>query len=224
MEWASEMQREWLGQDAEAVLMAAEMAELMGDLRQGVVVRVRLSTGDAVWVRLTKSGALQCLAIAPWDDVWSVDVVDEAAFFSIVWPVTWRTKGRDRSRKGDRDPYRIGGFCAVRVGDAREVMLCEVAALQGGDVLSVRTVLDGPEMPPGALAGASTWWPVDAKHDEGARKLMEQAGRPLLIHNWRLACMRMSNAVMPAMRKAKMRRDAARKDKPEGGATPGSLA
>lgn len=166
--------------DAGALLARAETADMLGLWPDGTLLRVRGEDGRAAWLwRATDGNGVMCCAVAPWDDVWTCDTVDGAAWFATPAGPDWLTKARlgaskqDWQSKHDRRlaPWPGGAVWAVGMipvdgkPKARQALLCKVARVEDGRLVEVFTEDGGLPVPVSSL-GASRWIPQD-KFPEG---------------------------------------------------------
>ena len=185
MMWASEWQSEMIGDEAGRIAQAATAVHAMGLWASDHVMRFKLDSGEAAWLRVTREGALQCVAIAPWDDVWTVDCVHVGAFFGGgAWPDTWRTKRASALSLGPKPLDWSSGWAIGILSDKHTVKLCRVARLDDGRLAAVE-MQDGIEC---ALADhpAVKWWPYD-RFPQGVQRLWD-SGRTT-FHNYHLFAM-----------------------------------
>lgn len=164
--WSNDEQAAMLGDEAKSVMERAVFMRAAGLWPKAHAMRFRLASGEAAWLRVTSAGALQCVAIAPWDDTWQVDCVSEVDMFGRgVWPSTWRRKSR-MDRKTTLPVHAAGYECGWAVGlypDKMRVTLCKPTAWTGRTLEMVQTMDDGPEVPISSHV-AVKWWPFDRFH------------------------------------------------------------
>lgn len=192
MDWSSEFDTAFLGEDASGAMAAAEVAEMLG-WPERHVLRYRTSAGDAAWLRLTKSGKLTCCAIAPWTSLHDADWVHEGALFGgEPWPREWRTKRRvgvdDRvlPPRNDWSLFQVGGFACGMLAK-KHAMLCKVVDVApDGTLRRVQTSPDGPELDVAEMQ-ATRWFGL-TKWPEGCATLWESG--TWQFHNYPLLTIR----------------------------------
>lgn len=208
MQWASDMQSGWLGDDAPKVLEAAWIAKMVDGWGGDTVRRFRLSTGDALWCRLTKSGDLASVIACPWGRPVDKDTMPLSELYLLnhpSWPEWCRTKqphlrgsGQDtlEAARAAHDPYTLDGMCVGLHSDRKTVTMFAVGSLDGAALESVRVDYDddASDVPVASLAHIVRWWPLDKKHETGAKILIARKS-PYPCHNWRLLTMQCANAV-----------------------------
>lgn len=189
MEWRSGLDAEMVGADCGMVLEKAELAEMLGELGEGLAHCVPCFEGLAI-VKLTDAGRLQCVAMAP-SGAMPEGPIAELVLFSRPWPSDWRTKRKDaRPIPQDAQGYRLGGFVACLMG-GRSVALGMVTSLDSeGGLAGLMLRKEGPEIAPSDV-GARRFWPFH-RWQEGALLLWQRLeGR--IVHNYQLACIQASN-------------------------------
>lgn len=189
MLWASDAQRDMVGDDAARIVQEYGALHAMGLWPDKHVMRARLVGGEAAWLRVTKEGMLQCVALAPWDDVWTVDCVAEAAFFGRgTWPPTWKRKLEVLGPA----PVRNGYDCGWAVGllpDKVQCVLCKPEQWTAHALHSVQVEIDGPVLSV-AEHSALRWWPY-ANFTAGVEALW--AARRTQFPNYRFLAISASN-------------------------------
>jgi hypothetical protein len=191
MEWRSGLDAELIGADCGDVLERAALAEMLGELGEGLAYCVEFSEGLAI-VRLTGAGRAQCVAIAPKGTI-GEGPISEGELFRQAWPSDWRTKrkeARGRELPQDAQGYELGGFACLLM-EGRSVALALVTRLgEGGELAGLVLEPGRGEIAP-SEAGARRVWPFH-RWQEGARILWErQGGR--IVHNYQLACIQAAN-------------------------------
>jgi hypothetical protein len=189
MEWVSGLDADMAGSDCGDVLERAALAEMLGELGEGLAYCVPCCEGLAI-VRLTKAGRLHCVAVAPYGAM-PEGPISESELFARPWPSDWRTKRKGvRVIPEDARGYELGGFaCLLMAG--RSVALGLVTRLsEGGDVLGLVLMPEGAEIAP-SETGARRIWPFHRWQAGAALLWAKQKGR--IIHNYQLACMQASN-------------------------------
>jgi hypothetical protein len=189
MEWVSGLDAEIVGADCDRVLERAALAEMLGELGEGLAYCVPCCEGLAI-VRLTRAGRLHCVAIAPKGAI-VAGPIRESELFARPWPSDWRTKRKDvRVIPADAQGYELGGFaCLLLAG--RSVALGMVTRLsEGGDVLGLILAPEGAEIAPSETS-ARRIWPFHRWQAGAALLWARQKGR--IIHNYQLACIQASN-------------------------------
>lgn len=186
MIWASDWQTAFVGDDAHRLLGEAAALHAMGLWEAQHVMRFRTHDGKAAWLRITQDGGLQCVAIAPWDDVWTVDSVHVGKFFGgVAWPDTWRTKRASAMDMGPKPLDWSSGWAIGILDDKHTVRLCRVARLDGEGKLAAVEIAEGLECAR-ADHPAVKWWPYD-RFGQGVQRLWD-SGRTT-FHNYHLFAM-----------------------------------
>ncbi len=200
MDWLNDAQRDFVGGEAAELRGKAEAMRLLGIWPDAHAMRFKLDDGRAAWLRVTDTGALVCVAIAPWGDWWQIDCVPEIALFGGgAWPDTWQRKARVRKPPVLRLDWSCG-WALGQMADKHTVRLCKAVRWDGETLLSVRTDDEGPEI---AIADhlAVRWWPYD-RYQDGVASLWNQ-GRTT-FHNYRLFAMQ---AAVAERKRAKPSKD-----------------
>lgn len=185
MKWHNDYQRAFVGEDADRIAQAASAMHAMGLWPAQHVMRFKLDNGEAAWLCVTASGGLQCVAIAPWDDVWQCDSVHVGAFFGGgAWPATWRRKRAEMAPAVAQAHDWTAGWAIGLLPDKHTVQVCRVARFTGSR-LDVVEIDEGIEC---AIAAhpAVKWWPYGRFH-EGVYELWRM-GRTT-FHNYHLFAM-----------------------------------
>ncbi len=177
MDWHSDIQRAFVGDDADALLATARQWRHMGLWPDGMLMRLRMTTGEAAWLRVTNSGGLQCVAIAPWDDGWQSDFMPHAALYGQgKWPATWRRKAIDLAGWDKARPdiaWEGQAWALGLLADKASVVLCKPLAWTDArlDVVLVDPVEDI------SIATrdheALRWWPYD-RFPQGVQALWDK--------------------------------------------------
>ncbi len=195
MEWSTPSDAEFLGDDAAGALASAAAVDDLLGWPDGLAMRYRTRDGSAAWLRLTKTGALHCCAIAPWDDRFAADWVADADMFDgLAWPATWRTKRTVGIRQlptphNDWAVFAEGGFaCGMLVN--KHAILCKVIALgEDGALAKVQPTPDGPELAIADMPHVRRWFGL-TKWPDGCAALWE--GGIWQFHNYPLLTIRAS--------------------------------
>lgn len=166
---------------------AAELAHMCGTWPDGHVLRVRGMDDRAVWVWCNVEGDLRCLGVAPWGDTWDCDAVDAASFFARLPPDTWLTKSRAKLTRTDWTKnasakaralvwdgveWCVGMIPVDGKPRARRALLCRVAHVENGVVVSVITEKGGPVVPAAGI-GATRWIP-QSDHVKGYERMFDE--------------------------------------------------
>jgi hypothetical protein len=205
MDWASDTQRQWLGDEAHSVLERGRLAIMLGQLDAHSVWRCRLHDGSAAWLRLTKNGLIMCVVIAPWDERWKQDTVPADDFFYWQWPKHWRTKAVEvfklKNPVERDDPFVQDGYCVGLSAKGRTCGLFRVVALDdAGQLVEVQSTEAAPPRRIDAMSSDwRRWWPLDQKFYAGAAKLWAVKFTTAAIYP--ALCAACSNAEESAMAK-----------------------
>jgi len=170
------------GHDARAVLATAMTLALIHGAAPGDCIRVNLSDTQVAWCRTFSTG-WSCVALAPRDELHTVDVVARDTFFAAAWPKHWITARRIRSAEVlARDiPFAEGGMCWAKHPTGRVV----VAQIAGTDPLCVQLTRHAE---PVLASETALSWRTLQYNVEGWR--MEWMDGRHHIHNFKLGAMR----------------------------------